>query len=98
MKNAKGNFEQKVANNADKLATYSNLVRYGAFTKNPTGNSVEVDGANQFSSSDTVLLSGTDLPSIECTVSSVSGKTIVLSITIPPAYNKASKGGIIKKV
>lgn len=98
LKNAKGNFEQKVANNADKLATYSNLVRYGAFTKNPTGNSVEVDGANQFSSSDTVLLSGTDLPSIECTVSSVSGKTIVLSITIPPAYNKASKGGIIKKV
>lgn len=98
LKSAKNNVQQKVLNNADKLATYSNLVRYGSFIKNPTGNSVEVDGANQFSSSDTVLLSGTDLPSIECTVSSVSGKTVVLSITIPPAYNKASKGGIIKKV
>jgi hypothetical protein len=98
LKGAKGNFEQRVANTADKLATFSNLVRYGGFTKDPTGNSVEVDGASQFAPSDSVLLSGTDLPSIECTVSSVSGKIVVLSITIPPAYNKAAKGGIIKKV
>lgn len=98
LKSAKGNFEQKVANNADKLATYSNLVRYGGFTKNPVGSSVEVDGANQFSNGDTVLLSGTDLPSIECTINSISGKSVTLSITIPPAYNKASKSGIIKKV
>lgn len=98
LKNAKSSFEQKVVNTADKLATFSNLVRYAAFTKDPAGNSVEVDGASQFAMSDSVLLSGTDLPSIECTISSVSGKIIVLSITIPPAYNKAAKGGIIKKV
>lgn len=98
LKAAKGNFEQKVANTADKLATFSNLVRYGGFTKDPVGNSVEVDGASQFATSDTVLLSGTDLPSIECTVSSVSGKIVVLSITIPPAYKKAAKAGIIKRV
>lgn len=98
LKSAKGNFQQKVANNADKLATYSNLVRYAGFTKDPTGSSVEVDGASQFTASDTVLLSGTDLPSIECTVNSVSGKTIVLNITIPATYNKAAKAGIIKKV
>jgi hypothetical protein len=98
LQNAKGNFEQKVANTADKLSTFSNLVRYAGFTKDPTGSTVEVDGASQFAASDPVLLCANDLPSIECTVSSVSGRNIVLSITIPPNYNKAAKGGIIKKV
>lgn len=95
---AKGNFEQKVANNADKLATFSNLVRYGSFLKDPVGSTVEVDGASQFSNGDTVLITGTDLPSIECLVNSVSGKLVTLSITIPSTHNKAAKSGIIKKV
>ena len=97
-KAAKGTFEQKIINVADKLATFSNLVRYGGFIKDPTGNSVEVDGASQFAAGNNVLLSGNNLPSIECTISSVSGKVIVLSITIPPTYSKAAKGSIIKKV
>ena len=95
---AKSNFEQKVANNADKLATFSNLVRYGSFLKDPVGSTVEVDGASQFSNGDTVLITGTDLPSIECLVNSVSGKLVTLSITIPSTHNKAAKSGIIKKV
>lgn len=95
---AKGNFEQKVANNADKLATFSNLVRYGSFLKDPVGSAVEVDGASQFSNGDTVFITGTDLPSIECLINNISGKLVTLSITIPSTYNKAAKSGLIKKV
>lgn len=98
LKSAKGNFEQKVANTADKLATFSNLVRYTGFTKDAVGNTITVDGAAQFAPSDSVLLSGTDLPSIECTIVSVSGTSIVLSIVVPKQYTKASKSGIIKRV
>lgn len=95
---AKTNFEQKVTNTADKLATYNNIVRYGAFTADPTGAVVKVDGASQFSNGENVLLTGNDLPSIQCTVNLVSGSNITLNITIPKEYTKASKAGIIKAV
>ena len=95
---AKGNFQQKVVNTADKLATFSNLVRYAGFTKDPVISTITVDGASQFAPADLVLLSGKDLPSIECTVISVSGATIVLSISVPKEYTKAIKAGIIKRV
>ncbi len=98
LKAATGQFQQKVANGADKLATFSNLVRYAGMTKDPVGNSAEFEGANQFAPGDAVLLCANDLPGVECTVSSVSGTSIVLSIAIPPTYNKAAKGSIIKKV
>lgn len=98
LKGVVGNVQQKVINTADKLATFSNLVSYGGFIKNPVGNSVEIDGVSQFIATDKVLLAGNDLPSVECTIVSISGKTIVLNITIPPAYNKASKAGIIKSI
>ena len=95
---AKGNFQQKVVNTADKLATFSNLVRYAGSTKDPVGNTLTVDGASQFATADAVLLCGTDLPSLECTVSSVSGVTVVLNIVVPKQYTKATKAGIIKRV
>lgn len=98
LKTAKGNFEQKVMNTTDKLATFSNLVRYAGATKDPVGSSMEVDGASQFTNGDSVILSGNDLPAIECTVVSVSGSSIVLSTTIPKEYTKATKAGIIKRV
>jgi len=95
---AKGNFQQKVANTADKLATFSNLVRYAGFTKDAVGSTITVDGASLFAPADAVLLCGTDLPSIECTVASVSGTSIVLSIPVPKEFTKAAKAGIIKRV
>ena len=98
LKAATGQFEQKVANTADKLATFSNLVRYAGLTKDPVGNSAEFEGANLFAPADAVLLCANSLPGVECTVSSVSGNVVVLSIAIPPAYNKAAKAGIIKKI
>lgn len=98
LKAATAQFQQKVANGADKLATFSNIVRYAGMTKDPVGNSAEFEGANQFAPGDAVLLCANDLPGVECTVSSVSGSSIVLSLVIPPTYNKAAKGSIIKKV
>lgn len=98
LKAAKTNFEDKVKSTADKLATFSNLVRYAGSTKDPVGNSMEVDGASQFLANDAVTLTANDQPSLDCTVTSVSGKNVVLSITIPKEYNKASKAGIIKRV
>ena len=98
LKAATSTFGQKVANGADKLATFSNLVRYAGMTKDPTGNSSEFENASQFAPGDTALLCGTDLPGVECTVSSVSGNVVVLNIAIPPAYNKAAKASLIKKV
>lgn len=92
------NYEQKVANNADKLATYSNLVRYAEMTRDPSGNSSEFDGAYYFSPGDAVLLCGNDLPGVECTVTAISSDQITLSIAIPEAYNKEAKGSIIKRV
>lgn len=98
LKSAKGNFQDKVANTTDKLATFSNLVRYGGFTADPMGTLIMIDGASSFAPGDSVLLCGTDLPSVECTVVSVSSASIVLNITVPPAYTKGSKSGIIKRV
>lgn len=95
---AKTTFQQKVMNNADKLATFSNLVRYSGFTKDPVGSSAEAEGLNQFSNGDTVYLSANDLPSVQCTIISIVGNTVTLSIAIPAAYNKAAKGSIIKPV
>ena len=98
LKAVKGNFEDKVKSGADKLATFSNLVRYAGVTKDPVDSTITVDGASQFVTSETVVLTGNDLPAIECTITSISGNNIVLSATIPKAYNKASKAGIIKRV
>lgn len=99
LKSAKSNFENKVANNVDKLATFSNLVRYGAFTADSTGTpTIAIDGANQFAPSDTVLLTGKDLPSIEASVVSISGSNITLNKSIPKEFNKAAKAGIIKAI
>ena len=95
---AKGNFEDKVKSSADKLATFSNLVRYGGATKDPVGNSLDVDGVGQFAVSDAVFLTANDLAAISCTISAISGNTVTLSATIPKEYNKASKAGLIKQV
>lgn len=95
---AKTTFQAKVANASDKLATYSNLVRYGAFIADPSSNSVKVDSISQFSNGDTVLLTGTDLPSIECNISNISGQIVTLSINIPKEYTKSAKSGIIKAI
>jgi len=98
LKAAKTNFEDKVKSTADKLATFSNLVRYAGATKDPVGSTLIVDGASQFAPSDAVILTANDLASIECTIVSISGSSIVLSATIPKAYTKATKVGIIKRV
>jgi hypothetical protein len=99
LKSAKTNFENKVSNNVDKLATLSNLVRYGAFTADSNGGpTIAIDGANQFSPSDTILLTGTNLPSIEASIVSISGSSVTLDKNIPKEFNKASKAGIIKRV
>lgn len=98
LKAAKTTFEDKVKANADKLATFSNLVRYAISTKDPVGNTMEVDGIAQFSVSDAVVLTANDLAAIECTITGISGKVVTLSATIPKEYNKGSKAGIIKRV
>lgn len=98
LKAAKTNFEDKVKSTTDKLATFSNLVRYGQSTKDPVGNSIEIDGVSQFAVSDAVVLTANDLASIECTITAISGNLVTLSATIPKEYNKASKAGIIKRV
>jgi hypothetical protein len=95
---AKGTFQSKVANAADKLATYSDLVRYGAFTADPVLNTVKIDSVSQFSNGDSILLTGNNLPAIECTISSISGSTITLNINIPKEYTKSAKSGIIKAI
>lgn len=99
LKGAKTNFEQKIANAADKMATYSNIVRYAAFTKDSTATStITVDGATQFSISDSVIVTGNDLPSIQATITGISGSNITLNQTIPKEFTKAAKAGIIKKI
>lgn len=95
---AKGNFEDKVKSTADKLATFSNLVRYGAGTKDPVGNAFEISGANQFAVSDAVFLTANDQAAISCTITAISGNLVTISATIPKEYNKASKIGLIKQV
>lgn len=90
--------EKKVTNGSEKMATYGNLVRYGSFAGDATGSTVKIDGANQFAASDTVLLTANDLPGLPCTVASVSGQNITLSIAIPKEYSKSSKAGIIKQI
>jgi hypothetical protein len=96
---AKLTFQQKVANTADKLATFSNLVRYSAFTADSNSSSlITVENATQFQAADSVLLTGNDLPSIQCSIVSVASPTIVLSISVPKEYTKAAKAGIIKQI
>jgi hypothetical protein len=98
LKTAKTQFEDRVKSTADKLATFSNLVRYGAGTKDPVGNTLEIDGVSQFAVSDAVILTANDLASITCTITGISGKIVTLSATIPPEYTKVTKIGIIKQL
>lgn len=98
LKTAKSTFEQKVANGADKLATYSNITRYSSFTADPVGSSVKADNLSQFIVNDSVLLTANDLPGIQCQIISISGTTVTLSIQIPKEYTKSAKAGIIKSV
>lgn len=98
LKKAKTTFEQKVSNVTDKLATFSNLVRYGAATTDPTTNTIVIDNVSSFSVADNVKLTGNDLPTIDATISSISGANVVLNIAIPKEYTKATKAGIIKTV
>lgn len=98
LKSAKKTFEQKVANAADKLATYNNIVRYANFTADPVVSTVKMEGLSQFTIGETVLLTGNDLPSISCQLSNIVGSEATLSITIPKEYTKASKSAIIKAV
>src|SRR5690606_33948033 len=78
LNSAKLNFEEKVKNTADKLATFSNIVRYGGFLGEPTGSVIKIDGANQFQVSDAVILNGDNLPSIECTIVNITGTSVEL--------------------
>lgn len=98
LKKAKTTFEEKVSNVTDKLATFSNLVRYGAATADPTTNTIVIDNASSFSVADKVKLTGNDLPTIDATISSISGSSVVLNITIPKQYTKSTKAGIIKSI
>lgn len=98
LKSAKTTFEERVKNAADKIATFSNIVRYGAGTKDPVGMTLEIDNVSQFAVSDSVLLTGNDLASVPCTITGIAGSVVTLSITIPKAYAKAVNVGIIKQV
>jgi len=98
LKTAKTQFEDKVKSTTDKLATFSNLVRYAGAIKDPVGNSMELDDISQFVISDAVILTANDLASINCTITNISGKIVTLSATIPKEYTKATKVGIIKQV
>lgn len=96
---AKKNFEQKVVNTADKLATFSNLVRYASITADADGtNLIKVDNSSQFSVSDSIIVAGNDIPSFQATISTISGNSITLSVPVPKEYTKAAKSGIIKAV
>lgn len=94
----KGDMQSKASNVVDKLATFSNIVKYAGFSKDPSGNTFETSGASQFAAGDSVLLVAENQSSIECAVTSVSDKTIFLDKAIPSAYNKDAKAGIIKRI
>ena len=98
LKTAKTQFEDRVKSTTDKLATFSNIVRYGAGIKDPVGNTLEIDDVSQFTIGDAVILTANDLASITCTITGISSKTVTLSATIPPEYTKATKIGVIKKL
>lgn len=98
LQTAKSNLEQKVVNNVDKLATYSNITRYGAAIKDPTGHNIEIDTASQFSIGDTIVLAGNNLPGLQTTITGITSKVITLAITIPTTYTKATKASIIKRI
>jgi hypothetical protein len=95
---AKLAFQQRVANIADKLTTFTNVVKCSLLTKNATGtNTIEVDKAYQFAPTDVILVNGTDLPSTEATIVTVVGSTVTLDKVIPVVYTKEAKASIIKR-
>lgn len=96
IKKAQTMFEEKISNVTDKLATFSNFVRYGMATADPTTDSIVINNVSSFSVADVVFLVGDDLPSIPAIILSISGPNVTLSITIPKQYTKSTKVGIIK--
>lgn len=92
-------FNQKIANSLDKLATFSNITRYGAFAEDSkTLPTIKITGAQAFAVSNVVLITGNDLPGIEATIIAISGDNVTLSKTIPKEYTKAVKAAIIKRI
>jgi hypothetical protein len=96
---AKVIFEQKVANSADKLTTFTNIVKCSLFTQDSTGTTaIEVEQPTQFVATDVILVNGNDLPSIEATIVSIVGSIVTLDKTIQTDYGIASKASISKRV
>jgi hypothetical protein len=96
---AKNIADKKVANGVDKVATYSNVVRYSDFKEDSTGtNVIKVNQPQLFSMSDSVLITGENLSSFNATITNISGSSITLNKTVPTAYKKEAKAGIIKEL
>jgi hypothetical protein len=95
---AKGNFEDKVANAADKTSTTSNIARYASFVENTSPTSVKVDNAKSFNVNDDVLITGNDLPPLEAKILQISSNVVSFDIEVPKEYSKESKSGIIKAI
>ncbi len=96
---AKVIFQQKIANSADKLTTYANLVKYSLFSEDATGTtSIKVEQPTYFSIGNVVQVNGNELPTIVATITNIVGPTITLDKTIPEDYNKGAKASIIKSI
>lgn len=89
----------KISTNADKLQTYSNVVRYASISSRPEAqNTVKLDNASQFSVLDNVLMTGDNLPALEVQIAAINGTLVTLNKNIPAEFTKDSKSGIIKSV
>jgi hypothetical protein len=97
-KSMKVNSEQKIATNANKLATLNNLVRCSMLIADSVGtNTIIVSGAAQFSISDEIMVVATDLPTLRATITAISGSNVTLNITVPKTYTKAAQANIVKR-
>lgn len=89
----------KISTNADKLQTYSNVVRYASVVSRPeVQNTVKLDNTSQFSALDSVLMTGDNLPALELQITAITGTTVTFDKNIPAEFTKDSKSGIIKSV
>lgn len=96
-KTMKTTSEQKINTNADKLSTLNNLIRCAMFTADSAGtNIIRVSGATQFSVSDSVLITATNLPTLRATITAISGSSLTLNITVPKTYTKTAQSNVAK--
>lgn len=89
----------KVANNVDKIATYSNIVKYSSISKDANGsNQLTLSNAGVFSISESILITGNNLPTLEATIANISGNLVTFNVTIPVQYTKEAQCGVIKQI